>query len=90
MNRMEEQEYYNNIITSIKHQIEDDMNKAYTEYKEACLEQLNREMEVRRNNIVGDAINGVSIAMANGDMYLNEPIIRIEIKKNVYLKEGRD
>lgn len=90
MNRMEEQEYYNNIITSIKHQIENDMNEAYTEYKNACLEQLDREMEVKRNNIIGNAINGVSIAMANRDMFLNEPIIRIEIKKNVYLKEGRD
>lgn len=81
----------NNIDIILKNHIKEALNKTYTEYKEEYLKKLDNEMELRRNKIVGDALNGISIAISENSPYSNEPNINIimNIKKDVYLKEGK-
>ena len=43
----------------------------------------------KRNSVVSSILNGISLQFSNTDMYRNEPVINIQIKKNVYLKEDR-
>jgi len=78
-----------NIDIILKNHIKEELNKVYTEYKEEYLKELDRKMEAIRNKIVGDAINGISIAISENSPYSNEPNINVmmTIKKDVYLKE---
>lgn len=80
-----------NIDTILKNHIKEELNKAFTEYKNEYLEKLNNEMELKRNKIVGEALNGISIAISENSPYTNEPNINVvmHIKKDVYLKEGK-
>lgn len=80
-----------NIDVVLKNYIKEELDKVFTEYKEEYLKKLDREMELRRNKIIGEALNGISIAISENTPYSNEPNINVmmTIKKDVYLKEGK-
>ena len=77
------------ITEIIKQYIREKLHKAYTEYKEDYLNKLNEEMESKRNTIIGDALNGISIAITDNNPYNLEPCINVvmKINKNIYLKK---
>lgn len=49
------------IIEVIKKQMEEEINKEYTDYKNKKLQDLDYELERKRNEIVKDILNSVSI-----------------------------
>ena len=80
---------YNNLINVIKEEIKSQIEEEFDEYKQNCLKNLEYEIEKKRNSVVSSILNGISLQFSNTDMYRNEPVINIQIKKNVYLKEDR-
>ncbi len=51
----------NKWIEIIKKEIEEQINKEYTEYKQQKLQDLNIELEKKRNGVVKDILNSITI-----------------------------
>lgn len=75
----------NEILKSIHDTVERQINKTYTEYKNNCLEQLDREIEVKRNEIVKNVLDGIQISLDRSELGI-EPIINIRISVNKIIK----
>ena len=75
----------NEILKSIHNTIEKQINETYTEYKNDCLEQLAREIEVKRNEIVKNVLDGIQISLDRSELGI-EPIINIRIGVNKIIK----
>lgn len=75
----------NEILKSIHDTVERQINETYTEYKNNCLEQLDREIEVKRNEIVKNVLDGIQIGLDRSELGI-EPIINIRIGVNKIIK----
>lgn len=78
--------YMENIIRSIKNQIEQSINEEYTTYKNKCLDELNTKLECRRNEAVKDILNGIDISIRSNEPFELEPTILIKIEKKIIIK----
>lgn len=77
---------FDNLIEMIRLQIQETINDDYTQYKNKCLEDLNMQLERKRNDIVKDILNGIDISINSNEPYTVEPTILIKIEKKVYVK----
>lgn len=75
----------NEILKSIHDTVEKQINETYTEYKNSCLEQLDREIEVRRNQIVKNVLDGIQISLDKSQLGI-EPIINVRIGINKIIR----
>lgn len=74
----------NNWIEIIKKEIEKQINEEYTDYKNKKLQDLNYELEKKRNSIVQDILNSITILSENTPYGLN---VMIKVENRVILKE---
>lgn len=81
MNNMEQR-----LEDVIKKQIKEDIDKTFTEYKNEKLKELDYEIEKRRNEIVGNVVNGIKIYIEERQQLSLEPAINIRIVNNVIRK----
>lgn len=84
---MQDISYANNLVNVIKQHIQQSIDEEYTNYKMKCLEELDNELELKRNSVVKDVLNGIDVAMQTNEPYSLEPVIMIKIEKKVYIKE---
>ncbi len=77
----------NNLIEIIKKEIERQINEEYTDYKNKKLQELNYELERKRNNIVQDILNSITILNENTPYGLN---VMIKVENRVILKEREE
>lgn len=75
----------NEILKSIHDTVENQINKTYTQYKNNCLEQLDREIESKRNEIVKNVLDGIQISLDRSELAL-EPNINIRISVNKIIR----
>lgn len=75
---------------SIKSEIEKQINEEYTNYKEKKLQDLDIELEKKRNNIVQDILNSITI-LSNREPFDMNIMIKVEnrIIQNNMKKERR-
>ena len=74
----------NNWIEIIKKEIEKQINEEYTDYKNKKLQDLNYELEKKRNGIVQDILNSITILNEDSPFGTN---IMIKVENRVILKE---
>ena len=77
----------NNWIEIIKKEIEKQINEEYTDYKNKKLQDLNYELEKKRNSIVQDILNSITILSENTPYGLN---VMIKVENRVILKEREE
>ena len=77
----------NNWIEIIKKEIEKQINEEYTDYKNKKLQDLNYELEKKRNSIVQDILNSITILNENTPYGLN---VMIKVENRVILKEREE
>lgn len=70
-------------IQIIKKQIEEQINNEYTDYKNKKLDDLNIELEQKRNEIVKDILNSITIMSENSPFGMN---IQIKVENRVIVK----
>lgn len=70
-------------IEIIKKELEKQINIEYTDYKAKKLEDLNIELERKRNNIVQDILNSITIMNENMPYGLN---IMIKVENRIIQK----
>lgn len=70
-------------IQIIKKQIEEQINNEYTDYKNKKLDDLNMELEQKRNEIVKDILNSITIMNENSPFGMN---IQIKVENRVIVK----
>lgn len=75
----------NEILKSIHNTVENQINETYTQYKNNCLEQLDREIESKRNEIVKNVLDGIQISLDRSELAL-EPNINIRISVNKIIR----
>lgn len=75
----------NEILKSIHDTVENQINETYTQYKNNCLEQLDREIESKRNEIVKNVLDGIQISLDRSELAL-EPNINIRISVNKIIR----
>lgn len=83
---MEEQ----GLLDSIKSQIEKQVNEEFTKYKEQCLQELEYKIEAKRNQIIGNMLDGISIYIQNREEYTNIPAINIRIETKPIIRCDTD
>lgn len=69
-----------NLEECIRKEIEKSLNEEYTNYKINCLEDLDEEIESKRNDIIGNVLNGVSVFIQDREEFTNTPAINIRIE----------
>lgn len=79
--------YVENVVQTIKKQLEQSINDDYTTYKNKCLEDLNTTLEYKRNSVVRDILNGIDISIISNEPYELEPTILIKVEKKIVIKE---
>lgn len=77
----------NNWIEIIKKEIEKQINEEYTDYKNKKLQDLNYELEKKRNSIVQDILNSITILNEDSPFGTN---IMIKVENRVILKEREE
>ena len=70
------------LIQIIYKQIQKDLDNKYTEYKNKCLQDLNLELESKRNEIIKSALDGIDIEMQENPYQLS-PILHIVVEKKL-------
>lgn len=70
-------------VEILKKQIEEQINDEYTEYKNKKLADLNMELEQKRNEIVKDILNSITILNENTPMGMQ---IQIKVENRIILK----
>ena len=75
--------FSNDIIESIKQSIAQNIDEEYTEYKAKCLKDLDYKLEVKRNAIIQQILNGIDVSMQSNETYSLEPTIVIKLVKNI-------
>lgn len=84
---MQDTSYANNLVNVIKQHIQQDIDEEYTNYKMQCLKDLDNKLELKRNSVVKDILNGIDVAIQTNAPYSLEPVITVKIEKKVYIKE---
>ena len=72
---MEQQE----LLHCIRSAIRDNIDKEYTKYKNKCLSELDKKLEIKRNETVCSILNSIDIST---DCFFQEPEIVIKMTKN--------
>lgn len=67
----------------IKKEIEKQINEEYTEYKEQKLQDLNIELERKRNEIVKDILNSITILTSKEPCGIN---VMIKVENRIIQK----
>lgn len=67
----------------IKKEIEKQINEEYTEYKEQKLQDLNIELERKRNEIVKDILNSITILISKEPCGIN---VMIKVENRIIQK----
>ncbi len=67
-------------IKILKNKLEEVINEEYTEYKEQKLNELNTELELKRNGIVKDILNSITILNENTPYGVN---IMIKVENRI-------
>ncbi len=80
---MEGVEYIKNVL---KKEIEKQINEEYTNYKNKKIQDLDYELEKKRNAIVQDILNSVSIMNENTLIGIN---MMIKVENRIILKESK-
>lgn len=70
----------------IRQEILNGMNKEFDEYKQKCLEELDRKFEYKRNKILSDALNRLSIEVSRNEFGM-EPIINVRIETKPIIRK---
>lgn len=70
----------------IKQQIEKQINDEYTDYKNKKIKELNTELEMKRNGIVKDILNSITILNENTPFGVN---IMIKVENRIIHKGER-
>lgn len=73
----------NTLIKSLKNTIEQEINKEYTDYKNKKLQDLDYELEKKRNEIVKDILNSINILASNEPTGIN---VMIKVENRVIMK----
>lgn len=76
----------NNLIDVIKAEIRKQIDSEYTEYKNKCLQDLDMQLEAKRNDCVKGILNGIDVLLSNDNPMSLEPTILIKVEKKVILK----
>lgn len=75
-----------NIKNVIKKEIEKQINEEYTDYKNKKLQDLDYELERKRNEIVQDILNSITILNENTPNGLN---IMIKVENRIILNNEK-
>lgn len=78
----------NEILKCITTTIERQVNEEYTQYKNKCLEDLDITLEMKRNSVVKNILDGLDISINSNEPYDLNPTILIKIEKKIYLKDS--
>lgn len=70
------------MIEVLKAEIEKQLNQKYEEWKEEKLKDLDIELELKRNKIISELLNSITIIQET-EMYSNNPVINIRIDRKV-------
>lgn len=76
----------NNMINSLKKEIQEQIDEEYTDYKIKCLKDLDYQLECKRNECVKRVLDGIDIVINSNEPYSFDPTILIKIEKKVVIK----
>ena len=78
------------MITSIKNTIKERIEKEFQDYKCKCLMELERLIELKRQDVVSSILNGIDVYMSNTEPYSLDPVINIKVitERKVVLDKG--
>ena len=76
----------NNMINSLKKEIQEQIDEEYTEYKIKCLKDLDDQLECKINECVKRVLDGIDIVINSNEPYSFDPTILIKIEKKVLIK----
>lgn len=74
------------IINGIKKELQQSINKEYTEYKEKCLKDLDYKLEAVRNETVKSILDGIDVNILEQQPYSLDPVIMIKVEKKIIVK----
>lgn len=80
-------DFANSMINSIKETLAKNVNEEYTKYKQKCLEDLDYTLEMKRNSVVKNVLDGIDVVMGSNEPFSFEPTILIKVEKKVVIKE---
>ena len=78
----------NDIVKHIKTSIKNRIDAEYTDYKLQCLKDLDYKLELNRNKVIDEVLNGIDVCVANNGPISLEPIINIRVSVNQTLRMG--
>ena len=73
----------NKLIEMLKNKIEESINEEYIEYKKQKLQDLDTELELKRNGIVKNILNSITILNENTPYGVN---IMIKVENRIIQK----
>ena len=78
------------IEETLKCALRKELNEEFDQEKEKILNNLNLEIELKRNKLIGDLINTLSFEISRNE-YSIEPVINIQIitKPKITIKEKK-
>lgn len=79
--------FVNSMIDNIKKTIENNVNEEYTKYKQKCLEDLDYTLEMKRNSVVKNVLDGIDVVISSNEPFSFEPTILIKVEKKIVIKE---
>lgn len=74
------------LIDALKSEVRKKIDDEYTEYKIQCLKDLDYKLELKRNDVIREILNGVDFSVAENTPYSLEPTILIKVEKKVIIK----
>lgn len=74
----------NRIKAVLYEEIEKELNEEYTDYKRKKLEELDFELERKRNEIVTNILNSIQILTSNEPIGVN---VMIKVKNRIIMKD---
>lgn len=76
-----------NFLNNIKEAIRDQLDEEFTNYKLMCLENLDYTLECKRNAVIKQILDKISISMFENGLGGLEPTIQIKIVNQVRSEE---
>lgn len=78
------------MVNSIKDTIREKIEEEFYNYKYKCLTELERLIELKRQDVVSSILNGIDVYISNKEPYSLDPVINIKVvtERKVVLDKG--